>query len=75
MKELITKMTLKRAKEICREDLGRMPRAGYEYIIKDGNHYRLTLVNTSGKLSLREWLSPSAAMYEIEHAAGLANQM
>lgn len=55
---MLSKMTLKRAKELAKQHIGRLPRAGWEYIIYSDKYYRLTLVNRSGKLELSETLTP-----------------
>lgn len=51
-------ITLKQAKELAKEKLGRLPRCGYEFIIINRDDYRLSLVNRSGKLELSEWHKP-----------------
>lgn len=65
--ERVQGMTIERAKNIAREKLGRLPRMGYECLVLEYDenrrepyagfaavHVRVWLVNTSGRLSLKE---------------------
>ena len=72
--KLLTKLTLKRAKELARYNLGRLPRAGHEYIILNNGYYTLALVNSAGKFYLREYIRPFCADYEAQQMADIASR-
>lgn len=55
-------MTIKRAKELCRDQIGRLPRVGYEVCvsegIEDGQKFAVYLANEGGRLRVWEWREP-----------------
>lgn len=74
-KNILAKVTIKRAKELSKEHIGRLPRCGYEYIIFRNEHYRLSLVNHSGKFELSEWFSPNSHMGQWQVSAETASRL
>ena len=72
---MLTDLTLKRAKELSSQSIGRLPRTGYEVILFDKNGYRLTLVNRSGKLELSEYLSVNNTTEEQLKASDEASKL